>query len=284
MAVACPVCDGGPARAKLEKDGVSILECPACGLAFWVPEPGFAPERIYTREYFEGGEDAGYDNYELLAPTLRRTFADRIARLPRPTAGARLLDVGAAYGFAVDEATERGWSAFGLEISVDAAARTAALCPGRALVANALRLPFADATFDAVTLWDVLEHLADPRRAAQEVARILRPGGRLVLSTGDVRSAVARVSGARWHLYTIPEHLFFFSRRSLEILLERSGLRVETMVARGSRYPVGYLLERLRKTLLPRRSAPQRKRRLPGARLALPVNLFDIVTVTAVRA
>jgi hypothetical protein len=104
-----------------------------------------------------------------------------------------------------------------------------------------------------------------------------------VLSTGDVDSLVAKISGTRWHLYTLPEHLFFFSRPALRVLLEQHGLRVVRMRAHGARYPIGYLVERLRKTLL---GKPQRRGhspRWPGARLSVPVNLFDIVTVTAIR-
>lgn len=282
MAIACPVCDAGRVRRKLHKDGTDILECEACRLAFWRPDPTFACEGLYTGDYFEGTAGSGYDDYRLLAPALRRSFDDRIGRIPLAAPGARLLDVGAAYGFAVEQALARGWDACGVEVSVEAARRAADHCPGRTIAASALELPFASETFDALSMWDVIEHLADPVRAVEEVARVLRPGGRFVLSTGDVGSLVARLSGARWHLYTLPEHLFFFSRPSLEILISRAGLRVESMVARGSHYPLGYLWERLRKTLSGRaRGTVGAGGAIAG--LALPINLYDIVTVTAVR-
>ncbi len=148
------------------------------------------------------------------------------------------------------------------------------------MIADAAAVPCAGDTFDAVTLWDVLEHLPEPHAALAEIARILRPGGRLVLTTGDVGSLAARLSGSRWHLYTIPEHLFFYTRKSLRLLLEAHGFRVESLRAEGSTYTLGYLMERLRKTLL-RRSSPTRTR-WPGSELRVPVNLFDIVTARAV--
>jgi len=213
---------------------------------------------------------------------LRLNFAQRLARVPQPEAGGRLLDIGAAFGFAVSQARRAGWEATGIEISIAAARRAGDAAPGRVLVASALHTPFADAAFDVVTLWDVLEHLADPHAAIAEVARLLRPGGRLVLTTGDVGSLAARLFGARWHLYTLPEHLFFFSRRSLRELLGAHGLRVESERAEASLYTAGYLIERLRKTLLGR--PRQRSGEWPGAGLRVPVNLFDIVTVQAVAA
>jgi SAM-dependent methyltransferase len=260
---------------------VAILACRRCGLRWWVPGDAHRPERLYDADYFRSAvAGPGYDNYAGLEASLRRGFRRRLARLPRPRAGARLLDVGAAYGFAVAEARRAGWNAVGLEVSA-AAARAGVVAAGRLVRGSALRAPFAAASFDAVTLWDVLEHLSEPHAAIAEVARLLRPGGWLALSTGDAGSLVARVSGARWHLYNLPEHLFFYSRASLRQLLEAHGLRVASMRAEGGVYTLGYLAERLRKSVLRRSaSAPPR---FPGAALAIPVNLFDIVTVRAVR-
>jgi SAM-dependent methyltransferase len=282
VTVGCAVCGAESLQPKHRKRGVEIIECRGCGLAFWNPSAGFRVEDVYDAAYFaDASAGHGYDDYADLEPVLRLNFSRRLARIPRPHPGARLLDVGAAFGFAVAEARGAGWEATGLEISRAAAARSGPAAGGPMVVANALRAPFASEVFDAVTLWDVLEHLPDPHAAVAEVARVLRSGGRLALTTGDVGSLVARVSGARWHLYSIPEHLFFYSRRSLRLLLEAHGFRVESERAEASVYTLGYLVERLRKTLLGR--AGGRRAGWSGAGLAIPVNLFDIVTVQAVR-
>jgi len=283
VSVRCAVCGAESPRRKHRKQDVEILECRACGLAFWNPSPDFRASDVYDDAYFAGASAGhGYDDYADLETVLRLNFSRRLAGIPRPHPGARLLDIGAAFGFAVSEARRTGWEATGLEISTAAAARAGRTAPGRVVVADALRAPFGSSCFDAVTLWDVLEHLPDPHAAVAEAARLLRSGGRLVLTTGDVGSLVARLSGPRWHLYTIPEHLFFYSRRSLRLLLEAHGFRVESERAESSVYTLGYLAERLRKTLLGQ--AVGRRARWPGAGLRIPVNLLDIVTVQAVRA
>jgi SAM-dependent methyltransferase len=281
VAVSCPVC-GAAAAAWLHKDGVEIRRCAECGLGFWRPDAAFRSASIYDGAYFEGGTlGPGYDDYGALEGALRRNFARRIAALGSPSPGARLLDLGAAYGFAVDEARRAGWRASGLEVSAAAARRAVALVGGVVVRADAARAPFASARFDAITLWDVLEHLPDPHAVVAEVARLLAPGGRVVLTTGDVGSLAARVSGVRWHLLTLPEHLFFYSRESLRRLLAAHGLDVVSMRAESSLYPLGYLAERLRKTLL--RRPARRVPRWPGAAWSVPVNLFDVVTVRAER-
>jgi SAM-dependent methyltransferase len=278
----CPVCRAAPAAPRIRKAGVDILRCSGCGSAFWQPAEGFDPASIYGADYFEGREcAAGYDDYASLEPALRHNFTRRLRALGAPPAGARLLDLGPAYGFAIDEARRLGWRACGLELSAAAARRAlATLGSGSIAVGRAERTPFAPASFEVVTLWDVLEHLLDPHAAMAEITRLLRPGGRVALTTGDVGSLAARVSGGRWHLYTIPEHLFFYSREGLRRLLDAHGLRVVRMRAETDRYPLGYLVERLRKSLLGRPGAAWRSR-LAG--WCVPASLLDVVTVHAVR-
>lgn len=281
--VICAACGARSGRTKLRKDSIEIVQCPECGLAWWTPPSGFRPDQMYDAAYFDGaGVERGYDDYAGLEASLRATFARRLRRLPVARPGGRLLDVGAAFGFAVDEAVRGGWTAFGVEVSRDAARQAARVTGGRVAAASAIALPFPDQSFAAVTLFDVLEHLPMPHAALAEVVRVLQPGGRLMLTTGDVESAAARLSGRRWHLYTLPEHLFFYSRRSLRLLLEAHGLEVEAMSAEGATFTLGYLVERLRKTLLGRpKGGPAR---WPGARLRLRVNLFDVLSVEAVRS
>jgi len=243
------------------------------------PAEDFRAQDTYDSSYFDGsGESHGYSDYGGMESAFRASFRNRLQRIGLPARDARLLDVGAAYGYSVSEALALGWQASGLEVSAAAAREAGRNTGGRVAVGSSLAMPFDRDTFDLITLWDVLEHLPEPHQAIQELVRVLRPGGQLVLTTGDVGSLVARVSGARWHLYTLPEHLFFYTRRSLSILLEAHGLVVEEMRAEASWYSLGYLAERLRKTLLGHSGAGSR---WPGARLQIPVNLFDIVTVSA---
>jgi SAM-dependent methyltransferase len=280
--VNCTICDSGPARVKLRKGQVDILECPNCGLAFWVPPEDFRAESVYDAAYFDGVDEShGFSDYAGMESAFRASFADRLRRIDPPPTGGRLLDIGAAYGFAVAEAQKIGWNATGLEISTDAARYAANVTNGKMAVGNSLATPFASASFDVVTLWDVLEHLSDPHQAISEMSRLLRPGGQLIFTTTDVGSLVARLSGSHWHLYTLPEHLYFFTRRSLEMLCTAHGFKVEKMSAEAAYFCLGYLVERLRKTLLGHVGSDSSS--WPGAKIRIPVNLFDIVTVRARR-
>jgi hypothetical protein len=140
--------------------------------------------------------------------------------------------------------------------------------------------------FDAVTMWDYIEHSNDPRGDLRRAAALLAPSGLLAVSTGDVGSLAARVFKRRWHLLTPRHHNFFFTRSSLERAFRDAGFEVLETSYPWSRYSVHYLLHKLRTIgnvgLLQRISTAVARTRLGG--LAVPVNLFDVVTVVGRRA
>jgi len=242
------------------------------------------PGAFYDEAYFVGTDaDApkGYDDYFSLATAMERTHDQRLRRLRRLAPAARtLLDAGCGPGFFVRAATEAGLDARGLEVSTFAAHY------GREQLHQDIVAGAIDATslariggpFDLITLWDAIEHFPAPDEAVRLLAARLRPEGVLALSTGDIGSLAARVCGRRWHLFNLPEHLWFFTVTSLRHVLRRAGLKVVRVEREICWYTLQYLLDRLLHSL---GRAPVR---LPSSalhRLAAPVSLFDIVTVYA---
>jgi len=150
------------------------------------PLPSRLLQERYGRGYFHG-ENSGFahEGYDRVHATWRHWmpfFAGEVG------AGARLLDLGCAYGFLVREAREAGFRAVGVDASRFAVAQAKACAPdsaGRLLVAHAERLPFAGASFDVVTAFDVLEHVPHPELLIAEAARVLRPGGVFAGATPD---------------------------------------------------------------------------------------------------
>jgi len=84
---------------------------------------------------------------------------------------------------------------------------------------------FPDNFFDVVTMFAVIEHLKDPKGLLKEINRILKPDGLVVIMTGDKNSFKARTKGENWHMYCPPIHLWFFSRKSLDLLAESCGFK-----------------------------------------------------------
>jgi len=143
-------------------------------------------EALYGEGYYHGANSgypaAGYESEHA-------TWQHWVAHLAKEMrAGARWLDLGCAYGYLVAEAVAGGFDAIGVDVSAYALARARHDAPaagGRVLRGLADRLPFADATFDVVSAFDVLEHLHEPEPALAEIARVLKPGGVLVGATPD---------------------------------------------------------------------------------------------------
>lgn len=211
--VICPLC-GRPTRPRFMKPPWEVRRCRSCCIEFAVGDWSPAQARaLYGADYFAGHSGTGYTDYFGLDAALRRTARRRLAQLP---SGAGLLDIGCATGAFLAEAEER-YEVVGTDISL-VACQVAAARNIPVVVARACTLPFSAGSFDVVTMWDTIEHLADPTAALSEVARVMRPGGTLALTTGDVQSWCRRLSGKRWHLYTLPEHRYFFGRDARQSL------------------------------------------------------------------
>jgi 2-polyprenyl-3-methyl-5-hydroxy-6-metoxy-1,4-benzoquinol methylase len=250
-----------------------IWRCQACRLLFQSPRPSEA-ELLAS---YGDVEDAIY-----LAERQNRYLTFRRAvRVLGPPAGRRLLDVGAYCGYFVDVARESGFDAEGLELSRWAAAqaRGLGLTVRNETIEERAR---SGARYDVVTMWDVLEHLADPRRDLELARALLRPGGLLALSTIDAGSPVARLLGARWP-WLMDMHLFYFDRRNLPALLAELGFRVVARRDYVHTVSAGYLLRKVEASFPPLRWLARALRAIVPARLPIPVSLGDNMLLVAER-
>jgi len=278
---ACVVCGGDLVPAGVQ-DGFELVSCKTCGMLMRrsLPEPADLPE-IYAPEYYEHRPEQpvrGYADYLGDAERHRETARRRLALLARfaPRRG-KLLDVGAAAGFFVDEARRAGWDAEGVDVAEHMVEW------GRRELGAPLHLGNVDAvdgdgSFAVVTMWDYIEHALDPRADLARAHDLLAADGVLALSTGDLGSLVARVSRTRWHLLTPRHHNFFFSKRTLVDLLRRTGFEVLSVGHPGARYSLAHIAHKGLPGPVAHRLASSRV-----GRYSVPLNLFDIVTVVARR-
>jgi SAM-dependent methyltransferase len=207
------LCAGASVRT-FAVHGYWILECSRCGHRF--AELARDPEhvhRTYSDDYFEGG-GAGYPDYLAEGALLRqrgRAYAVRIARYVTP---GRMLDVGAAAGFFLQGFTDEGWTGSGLEPNSRMAAygRTQL---GLDVDVGSLEGYTPPVAFDLVSMVQVVPHFYDIRRAFQVAADATRPGGWWLIESWDRDSYAARVCGRRWHEYSPPSVLNWFSKASL---------------------------------------------------------------------
>jgi SAM-dependent methyltransferase len=158
--------------------------------------------------------------------------------LGKPPHEARLLDVGCSSGAFLLTARKLGLNTTGVEPSAEAAetARRAGLNVFTGFLDGAR---FSDASFDAATLIEVIEHLRDPRSLLVECRRVLKPGGILLVTTPNAASWTARLMGSRWDGFSLTAmggHVSFFNPRSIRMIAERTGFELVRVETRNVRF------------------------------------------------
>ncbi len=216
-----------------------IVECRHCGLVY--ANPRWPSE--FVLDAYSAVEDETYVEERLGRELTFRHHLRQMEGVIGPAAGRRLLDVGAYIGVFVEVAAAAGWQAQGVEPSAWAAAE--ALRRGldvRVGTLDTVDLPAA--SFDVVTMWDVIEHVVDPAAELERARHLLRPGGWLVVHTMDIDAPIARLMGRRWP-WLMDMHLYYFSGRTLGRMLDEHGYEVVWQGAQGRYLRLGYLTSRL---------------------------------------
>jgi len=270
--VQCPACNRDTRREFLYAvNGRDIHRCLECGLGR-TGAAEFDRHSYYSEEYFSGGQPDGYADYAGSKKILRREFKGLAKFVRGLSKGNRLLEVGCAYGFFLEEARHH-FDVTGIEISsaATAACRESGLNVINAEVNESALAPLG--RFDAIVLLDVIEHLPDPAGSLRLLASHLKEGGVLILTTGDFASSAARVAGKKWRLMTPPQHLWFFTPSSMRRLANAHGLTVESVDHPWKLVPLSLIVFQLRRIA----RLGLRPSSVPD--IGVPVNLFDAMRV-----
>lgn len=271
----CPVCSNRAGRLY-KKDGFDVAQCAHCGTLF-IENPPLDTSDIYDETYFFGGErGGGYGSYDEEKETMRATFERCLDLISDYHIGGALFDVGAATGYFLALARERGFSVSGIDIS--AAAAHEAKKKGIDVEVGTLgTVSHSPASFNVVTLFDVLEHVSRPDLLIKQVASLLKQGGILMGCTPDSMSVNARLMGKHWHMLFPPEHLVLLNDMSLRLLLGQQGFEVIWTGRITKRFSLPYIFQTaarwLRIPLLSRIGFAFRGTWL--GRIAVPLDLHD---------
>ena len=285
----CPICDGNETtlhfyspETALSQSSIGssrqqvsagrILRCRNCGF-------GFSQIRSSAGELASLYRSMDTKVYKSELSGRERTARRHLTILERYAQRGRLLDVGCASGLFLFAAVQRGWKAAGVEPSEVLCTAARKRLAGQAEVHCAtLEQARLAGEFDAVTLWDVLEHVPHPRAFLSECKALMRPGGHLFLNVPDLGSLQARVLGARWPLL-LPEHLNYFTRSSLRLCGERAGLKLVCFGRRRVSFSLSYIAFRVSQHNMPGSAV---LRRLAGGflgRILVPVSMGETFAV-----
>ncbi len=204
-------------------DEFGIVKCDACGLVYLSPRPGNDEIGAYYPPEYQEEIRKLIDRMRNNALLQKGLAMLRKRRTPPDSPPGRALDVGCSFGDYLLYLRDQGWSVEGIERDPDAVrhAKQAGLVIHEGDAAEML-MTLPAGQFDVVTLWQVLEHMVDPLGCLQEIHRILRPGGMVMLEVPNFASLPSRWFGASWFPLEIPRHLFHFTPETITQMLART--------------------------------------------------------------
>jgi 2-polyprenyl-3-methyl-5-hydroxy-6-metoxy-1,4-benzoquinol methylase len=225
----CPACSGTDFSPLFEKKGRSFWRCGTCGLERIDPPPTLRE----LEDYYNSSYSSGLYSLFIQEEEMKRLTAEhRLSRIRKFVPDGRWLDVGCANGTLVKAARAAGFEAEGIDLS--SVAVEAGRSEGLPLSVSTLEDWMPPYRYSTITGFDILEHVLDPLGFAENVARLLEPGGVAVIAVPNTRSVFARVMGKSWWFYIPEEHLTYFHPDSIGRLYRRAGLE-PTHVGRATK-------------------------------------------------
>ncbi len=233
---ACPVCDSARiapaltvADISITGDVFSIWQCANCNLRFTQDAPDESSiGRYYKSENYISHTNSTKGLVNAVYLRMRRVTLLIKQRLLIKYLGKKngtLLDVGAGTGAFLGQMQKSGWQVRGIE--PDANARGIALQNGVKLEAPDVLPTLPKQSFDAITLWHVLEHVHSLHAYMDILKSLLKERGKLFIAVPNFTSVDANAFGVYWAAYDVPRHLYHFSPQAMKTLVARHGMKLE---------------------------------------------------------
>lgn len=234
MAQNCILCRGNEYKVVEESgDPYKVVCCKGCGLIFVSPIPSLETiKKAYPEDY--------YTPWLLSQRNARiRMWTKRLKKLNTfSKKRGNLLDVGCGEGLFLELARTDGWGVTGTEISQFAVKYGIEKLGLNVFEGEIPKIGFHDKTFDAITMWHVLEHTTNPIAVLKEARRILKDDGVFILAVPNLNNFISQwayrlIKGKRMHLFDIKDreiHLYHFTPKTIKMILEKTGFKALKIV------------------------------------------------------
>jgi SAM-dependent methyltransferase len=278
----CPTCGTGvnadllraPDRFHWRPELYRLVRCQKCSYVRLVDPPAFEDLHLHYDEHYHraimaAGEGPGrWARQHKVISSIKR--------------GGALLDIGCSSGGFLAALAGAPWTLFGIEIEASAAERARRRTGAQVFVGDVVKAPFACATFDVITCFDVLEHVYNPRQFLDKIHGWLKPGGIFYTMLPNIDSWEFRVFRSYWYGLELPRHISHFSPMSLRHLMASFGFEevfVETRptnyIERSVDYLICALLQRLGVSPIPQAQRGHASVPARALRKALRLCLFN---------
>lgn len=219
----CLICDSTDLKTLHGYESAHLCKCNNCGFVFC--------QRIPTLQELEEHYE-GYGRNDYLSPITIKRYNELLDEFEAYRSTNRILDVGCGIGYFLDEAKKRGWEVYGTEYTDEAVQ----ICTqkGHSIEKGKLNPEnYENGFFDVITSFEVLEHINNPQEEIQNFHSILRPGGLVYLTTPNFNSLLRYRLKSEYNVIVYPEHLSYYTPRTIHRLFKKSGFRKKKIQTTG---------------------------------------------------
>jgi SAM-dependent methyltransferase len=230
----CPVCNSIQNKSFLtcidhtvSRETFNIVECESCGFKFTNPRP----EEADLGKYYKSEEYVSHSNTKkgfinsTYQSVRKYTLFKKLQLISKYYKTGRLLDIGCGTGEFLNTCKSAKWQTIGIEPDDDA--RNMAIKNFDLDVRGEAELKkLEDASFDVISMWHVLEHVPRLNERVEELKRLIKPNGTIIIAVPNCNSLDAKIYKEQWAAYDVPRHLYHFTPKDIDSLFTKHGMKV----------------------------------------------------------
>lgn len=256
----CPWCGSDKAQIKLwlkdeflTREEFHLCECLSCGLLYTMPRPSkdIIGNYYKSEEYYSHQENKKGFIPKIYETVKKVNLKHKYKLATSGTRKGKLLDIGCGVGDFIHTAEKNGWKCIGVEPSEEA--KTIARKRIRANIITSEELEqIPEASFDLITMWHVLEHVDNLKWQIEQLQRLIKPQGRIMIAVPNYKSYDAQFYKELWAAYDVPRHLCHFDKNTLTKIFKSKGLELKkTEKLIWDAYYISYMSEQYKHHSLP---------------------------------
>lgn len=256
----CPWCGSDKAQINLwlkdeflSKEDFHICECLNCGLLYTMPRPSKDKigEYYKSEEYYSHQENKKGFIPKVYEAVKKINLKHKYKLASNGLKVGKVLDVGCGVGDFLHTAEMHGWECTGVEPSEDAKVIAQKRMNGKIISSEDLE-NIPEGFFDLITMWHVLEHVDDLRWQVEQLRRLVKPKGRVVIALPNYKSYDGQYYKELWAAYDVPRHLNHFNKTTLTKIFKACGMELVKMdKLRWDAYYISYMSEQYKLHSLP---------------------------------
>ncbi len=219
----CLICKSEQLAPLKGYESTFLVKCTVCSFVF----SEMIPSEQELMDFYDG-----YGRNDYLSPVTIKRYHELLDKFEPYKKTGKILDVGCGIGYFLHEAKKRGWDVFGTEYT-DLAIE---ICASKGIEMKQGKLDVSDfelGEFDIITSFEVLEHINNPVEEISNFHQLLRPEGLVYLTTPNFNSLLRYKLKAKYDVITYPEHLSYYTPKTLKYSFEKNGFKKKKIETTG---------------------------------------------------